>query len=165
MATLAHSNIVTAALIAPDNDDRLDGSVVAFRGRAWMSGSSREVGNIRETIGATHAKVDLLLEQTQQDRRERREAEERIWMELRAIKHDKANSDMLQATQLQMIDRRQGEIERRVGLLEKPVQQFVQLKARLVWLGGLLAGAIVLLTTLGKPFYDAWIAGWFSKGK
>ena len=155
---LAQSDFVNLALIpAPSN-------VVPFRRRQGMSGSSsREVGNIRETIGATHAKVDLLLDQAREDRIERREAEERIWIELRALKHDKANSDMLLATQLQMIDRREGEMERRLGLIERPVLQYVEMRRNVVWLGGLILGAIVILWTIGKPFWDGFVARLFDR--
>ena len=161
------------ATVAAVNDDSVNAAVVAFR-RVSMSGSSRESGNLRETIGATYAKVDLLLVRAEEDRREWREAYEKFWMELRAIKHEEANRAQVFSLRMEMSDRRAGETERRMGEVEEalknvsfkleelhgPVRQFVEIKGRLLWISGIVvavAGALVLLV---KPFWDGFASKW-----
>lgn len=178
MVDAAQAQFVTRALIrVAQNDDRSNGAVVAFRRVPLMSGRAGESGTVRQQIGETLAKVDLLLQAVRDNREESKVESERLWMELRTIKHDENNRQQILSARLEMADRRSGEIERRIGVLEEantelkkllaaiegPVKQIVEFRGRLGWISSVIIAGGLLVWTVGKPIYDGWIGGWFKR--
>jgi hypothetical protein len=96
------------------------------------------------------------------------ESKERdIQAELRTIKHDARNSEQIWTVQLELGDRRMGEIERRIGEAEKsmrematllqqvqaPLNQLLELKKRLWWTGALAISIAAFVWVFVQPFY------------
>ncbi len=152
---VAQIEFVTAALIPPP----IDTNVVPFRRRDLMAETSR--GGGIQLLGEIHGKVELLLEQMREDRIERRATEERVRLRL----------DMAY-NRIGEIERRLGEVETSsrttavlVSELQAPVRQMVELRGRVGWFGGLIIAGLFAIWAFGRPIYDGWIAGWFSKSK
>ena len=157
-------------------------NIVAFRRPTQMSGEPRgeSTGNtFREVLGATHAKVDMLLDQVKEARSERRDSEAKLWMELRAIKHDMNNREQAVSLRLELADRRTGELERRLGevelsekkiieelqLIRRPVEQIIELKRWVRWLAVGVVSLSIAIWAFGKPWYEEWVSSWFGHGK
>jgi len=152
-------------------------NIVDFRRPPPMSerDSSGE-GSIRQIIGETHATVRFLSDQLKDIREERKQFEEKIWIELRTIKHDFNKEAQLLSLRQELSDRRAGEIERRLGEtsaevkglaadLKPPVQSLVELRKWVKWLVGIAGASFFVLVAFGRPWYDSWVASWFGHGK
>jgi hypothetical protein len=143
-------------------------------------------------IADTNAQVKALGERWTESRVDAKNENERIWIELRSIKHDSNNREQFVSGSLDRGDRRMGEIERRVGEVElsvreikqsvtevqksitdlakvltdvqKPLNELVELKKRFRWAGAALLSVIVFIGWFGKPIYEAVIARLFPTG-
>jgi len=157
------------ALAVPSN-------VVVFRRPPPMSErDSSDGGSIRQQIGDTLATVRFLVETLKDIRAERKDFEERIWMELRTIKHDSNGDAQLVSARLELADRRSGEMERRLGEVEatmkgiateivslkRPVEAIIEIRKWMKWLVGIIGSAILLLAAFGRAWYDNWVSSFW----
>lgn len=129
---------------------------------------SYEIGSIRQMIGETHARVEMLGDDIKEIKDDLKEGEDKVWRELRAIKHDDNNRQQIHVGQRDLADRRMGEIERRIGEVEttmktavalisdvqRPVNQLVELKSRIWWLAGIIAAVVAFGWLLAQPVYE-----------
>jgi len=152
---LAPVDFVTTPLI-----ERFGTNVVPFCRRPLMSEtSSRGEGNIRQIIGETHAKVELVLRRMEEDRLEKREADQAAVLRWAA-------SDRLHEQHAQRSLAQEAEIRRlneAVTALQLPVQKIVELRGRIGWLGAVVVAGSLTVWAIAKPIYDGWISGWFRK--
>jgi hypothetical protein len=163
-------------------------NIVDFRRPLKMSdgNSSEQPGRLSQIIYETNTTTKFLVEQLNEIREERKASErkreiseERLWIELRSIKRESSEDAKTVSLRQEMADRRAGEIERRLGevaesvkvitgeliTLKRPIETIVEVKKRLLWLTGLVGAAIFALLTVGRPWYDSWVATWFGRGK
>lgn len=125
----------------------------------------------REMLAGALVKLDRLIsdvqeakDDTEENETNRRKTEELIWIELRNIKHDRANKDLVELRDAELADRRSGEIERRLGNVEAtlkemagPYKQWAEVKSKAVWIAGAMGFVVIILWELAKPAYEAWL--------
>jgi hypothetical protein len=124
-------------------------------------------GPLRQLIGETHARVEMLVDAVRDLRTGMENKERDIQAELRTIKHDARSAEQIWVGRLELGDRRMGEIERRIGEAEKsmrematllqqvqvPLDQLLELKKRLWWTGALAISIATFVWVFVQPWY------------
>jgi hypothetical protein len=109
-----------------------------------VSGNSGS-GQIREQIGSISAKLDGLLDRVTEIREEFKEAEadaaknrERIWMEMRSVKHDARSEMQILSLRLEKQERATAELTKTLKLMEVPLETVVAFQRRVGAVGLML---------------------------
>jgi hypothetical protein len=146
---------------------RMDGTLPAEWVKAEMPGSAQESGQMQVMLGEIRASMLNLDRSFTEYRIDAKEDREKMWIELRSIKHDANAREQIVSGHLEMQDRRRGEIERRVGALtdevhklnglisavQQPVNQLIMLKQRLWLIVGGITAIVSFLWILLAPVY------------
>jgi hypothetical protein len=133
----------------------------------WRSGGMGDDAGDREImrqIYDTNAHVKVLLERGAEDRANAKDENERLWIELRAMKHDSNNREMVINRTMELTDRRQGEIERRIGEVERTIKDIAtsvkpltDLRSKVLGVAGLVTAVGFFLWVFAAPVWDAWV--------
>lgn len=119
---------------------------------------------IMRQIYDTNAHVKVLVERGAEDRASAKEENERIWIAIRAFIHDSNNRELVSNRTAELSDRRTGELERKLGVVEVAVKDIAtsvkpltDLRSKLTVIFGAIAAALVFLWIFAAPLWDAYV--------
>lgn len=132
-----------------------------------------EDASLRQQIGEILGTVRALDTRIADRRREARDAEERIWAELRTLKHEARNADQVISSRLELADIRMrqmetaqadfertlAEVKEDVEKMRVPLDELMEMRRRIASLGALGMSIIIALWALAEPVWRLVVQG------